>query len=321
MGHGENIGEIAMSISEKVSVIMPVYNGAQFLDEAIQSVLDQTYKEFELLLVNDGSKDKSLEIAERYAKSDSRVRVISHENMGMAKTLNDAIAQAQNERIARIDQDDLMEPNRLERQLAYIQRYPDVDILSSFVKIIDDSGQVLAEGKSPLISYDAVEKLHRSGEMIGFHHPAVMMRKSSVLNAGGFRSQFWPVDDVDLWARMLEKGYKVLVQPEFLTRYRVHGGSTSIAKAMEARKKVTWVKECMSCRRNDRAEPAWEDFCNAQNNMPVLFRANRWRKDSAKVFYKSAAFNFAQKKVFSAVYWGGLSFLLQPRYILGKRLG
>lgn len=300
---------------------MPVYNGAQFLDEAIQSVLNQTHKEFELLLVNDGSKDKSLEIAERYAKSDLRMRVISHENMGMAKTLNDAIVRAGTEWIARIDQDDQMEPERLERQLAYIQRHPDVDVLSSFVKIIDDSGKVISKGTSPLVSYDAVRKLHRSGEMIGFHHSAVMMRKSAALNTGGFRSQFWPVDDVDLWARMLEKGYNVLVQPEFLTRYRVHGGSTSVAKAMDARKKMTWVKECMTCRRNGRPEPDWNEFCTAQNQMPLLFRANRWRKDSAKVFYKSAAFSFAQKRYFSAILWGGLSFLLQPRYIIGKRLG
>jgi len=307
-----------MKNNEVIAVIMPVYNGERYLAEAIESVLAQTYQFFELIVVNDGSTDRSKEIAEQYAALDSRVHVISHENMGMGKSLNKALHMTDCDWVARLDADDLMEPIRLERQCAFIQDNPNTDVISSFVKIIDGDGKVIAKATSDLTTRAAVDRLYRTNELVGFHHPAVMMRKSAVMDTGGFRSCFWPAEDIDLWNRMLEKGFKVLVQPEFLTRYRVHGGSVSIAKAMEARRKVDWLKKCLLSRREHVLEPTWEEFCESEKDKPFVYRMNQRRKNNAKVFYKAAAYNYSVKKYPLAVCFGLLSVLLQPSYIVGK---
>jgi glycosyltransferase involved in cell wall biosynthesis len=275
---------------------MPAYNAGAFLNQAIESVLAQTWRDFELIVVNDGSTDDTREIAERYAAQDARVKVYTQANAGTAPALNRGIELAQGEWVFLMHADDLMRPNRLERQLAFIAQHPELSVASSLVRHIDSKNRVIGKDNSKLTTYEAIDKLVTANELIGFNHPAVALRKSAVLAVGGYRQPFWPAEDLDLWNRLVEKGYRVLVQPEFLLDYRMHGNSASISRARLTRTKVRWLKDCVLRRRSGREEQDWDSFLAEQRAAPLLVRLNRSRKDFAKIFYKSAVAHYAQRE-------------------------
>lgn len=237
----------------QISIVIPAYNEERFLAETIESVLAQTYREFELLILDDGSIDRTLEIAQSYARRDARVRVESHPNVGIGPTLNRGFALSANEWVAMIQADDVMMPMRFERQLAFLAAHPELDVAAGWCKHIDSEGRLIGKGDSPLITHEAVQKLYAANELIAFNCSTAIVRKSAVQAVGGYRSQFRVNEDADLWVRLLEAGYKILVQPEYLVKYRVHAGSVSIARARFIRQQARWVKDCMVRRR--RSEP------------------------------------------------------------------
>jgi len=112
----------------KVSIVMSVYNAQKYLDEAIESILNQTYSNFEFIIINDGSTDKSLEIIENYAKKDSRIIVINRENKGLIYSLNEGIRKANGKYIARMDADDISLPQRLEKQVEFMEKNKNIGI-------------------------------------------------------------------------------------------------------------------------------------------------------------------------------------------------
>jgi glycosyltransferase involved in cell wall biosynthesis len=300
------------------SVVMPAYNAERYLSQAIESVLAQTYRDFELIVVNDGSTDHTREIAENYAAQDARVRVYTQTNAGTAPALNRGIELAQSEWVFLMHADDLMRPNRLERQLAFIAEHPELSVASSLVRHIDSKDRVIGKDNSCLTTYEAVDKLVAANELIGFNHPSVALRKSSVLAVGGYRQPFWPAEDIDLWNRLVEKGYKVLVQPEFLLDYRMHGSSASISSARVTRQKVRWLKDCMLRRRSGQPEQDLESFLASQRSAPLLVRLNRERKDLAKVLYKAAVAHYAQRKYAALMVNLLAAVSLQPGYVVGQ---
>lgn len=296
----------------QISVVMPAYNASQFLAQAIDSVLAQTWRDFELLIINDGSTDNTLEISEAYAARDSRIRVYTHANMGIAPTLNRGISLAVNEWVFRMDADDLMRPNRMERQLSFIAEHPELAVASSLIRHIDSKNRVIGKAVSPLFTHEAVNKLVAANELIGFSHPAAALRKSAVLAVGGYRQEFWPAEDIDLWNRLVEKGYKILVQPEYLLDYRMHGNTISSAAASLNRTKVRWLKECMLRRRAGMPELDWESFLQKQRSTPLLTRFNWRRKDLAKTLYKAAVFHYAEREYAALFFKLIMALLLQP---------
>ena len=130
----DSIGTLAGdSRSPLITVVLPVYNGEKYLSEAIDSILTQTFADFELITINDGSTDDSLQILRKYEQRDSRIRVIARENRGLATTLNDSVDIARGEWVARMDQDDIALPHRFERQLAWLKE-TGADISGSWVR-------------------------------------------------------------------------------------------------------------------------------------------------------------------------------------------
>jgi glycosyltransferase involved in cell wall biosynthesis len=299
-----------------ISVIMPAYNASAFLDQAIESVLSQTWRDFELIIIDDGSTDDTLEIAQRYAGLDSRIKVYTQTNAGTAPTMNRGIDLAQGEWVFLMHADDRMHSNRLERQLAFISEHPELSVASTLVRHIDSRSRIIGRDNSILTTYEAVDKLVKANELIGFNHPASVLRKSAIKAVGGYRQAFWPAEDLDLWNRLVENGYKILVQPEFLLDYRMHGNSASISRARLTRTKVRWIKDCMLRRRAGLDELDWEPFLAELDAAPWPTRFNRARKDYAKIFYKSAVAHFAQRE-YPAVFLTLLAAVaLQPRATL-----
>lgn len=295
-----------------ISVVMPAYNAARYVAAAIQSVLGQTHRDFELIVIDDGSTDDTLAIARWYESTDPRVRVITHANIGMGASLNDAIATARHEWIARIDADDLMMPERLESQLRFVAANPDIAVAGSWVQYIDRRGRVLGRKCHPLTRREQVQKTVRKDKLIPLTHPSVLMRRSAFLAVGGYRPEFWPSDDLDLWARCVDAGYGILVQPELLTRYRIHPDSICCAKARYTLRRVRWVRECMIRRRRGDPECSWEEFADAQRNLPLAKRIEAERKLAARTMLKVAGLAYAERHYHIALAGLVASTVLQP---------
>jgi glycosyltransferase involved in cell wall biosynthesis len=295
---------------------MPAYNEERYIAEAIESVLAQSWSDFELIVLDDGSQDATRAIAESYVRRDSRVRVESHENVGIAPTLNRGFALSANEWVAMIQADDVMMPNRLEDQLTFLAAHPDLDVAAGWCKHIDSEGRIIAKGESPLVTQEAIQKLYAANELVAVNSSTAIVRKSAVQALGGYRPQFRVNEDVDMWNRLLEGGYKILVQPEYLVKYRIHSGSASIGRARFIRRQVRWVKDCMMRRRRGQTELTWDEYLCFRRTLPWYVRANEERKDTAKILYKSAVFHFAERDYHLVAPTVLASMLLQPGYIL-----
>ncbi len=185
----------------RVTVVMAVYNAAEFLREAVDSVLAQTYRDFELIAVEDCSRDNSLSILQSF--TDPRLRVIRHEtNQGAAISRNDAMAAARGEFIAVMDSDDICAPARLERQVAFLDANPRVGLVGCGVfDNIDVSGAVLYTSYHPQDNDSIQQTLVKQW---CFLHPSVMFRKSIQEKVGGYRKAFEPAEDHDFLLRVLE---------------------------------------------------------------------------------------------------------------------
>ncbi|MFA9478267.1 glycosyltransferase family 2 protein [Phycisphaerales bacterium AB-hyl4] len=303
-----------------ISVLMPAYNAERYIDEAIESVLAQTYRDFELIVADDGSTDETLAIARRYAAKDERVHVLTHANMGMGDTLNNALQHAKHEWLARLDADDRMKPERLERQLAFVQTQPELAVLSSLVAFIDEQGGVIGVSRSPFTEAEAVRRAVQTNTLIGFHHPAILMRKSVVQAAGGYRKAFWPADDLDLWNRIAEAGHAMLVQPTVLTEYRIHGESVCVSAARQTTLKLEWVEDCMLRRRAGEPERSWDDFMDYRRQLPWHRRLNHERCILARTLYKGAVQHRSCRQYFQLApkLLGALA--LEPGYVAPRVL-
>lgn len=221
-----------------ISVILPVYNGGRHLEEAVRSVLAQTFRDFEAIVINDGSRDNSLDILQRLAAEDDRIRLISRENRGFVPTLNEALSLARGRYIARMDQDDVCDPERFERQLQRLEAEPDLVAVGSRVIAIDPENRVLGLERMPL-KHEHIDELHLCGHS-GICHPAVMMRADVLRKIGGYRDVS-PVDDYDLWLRLAEVGRLANIQQPLL-KYR---RSTTGMVATYAPKRMAMLEQVM----------------------------------------------------------------------------
>ena len=155
-----------------ISVIMPVYNAETYVEEAIKSILNQTFEDFEFLIINDGSEDNSLSIINNYASKDNRIKIISREKKGLVFSLNEGIKLAKGKYIARMDADDISVPERFKKQISYLERNSDVDICGTWIETFGRSMEVL---KYPVQHDDIKVALLFA---FGLAHPSIMAKKT-----------------------------------------------------------------------------------------------------------------------------------------------
>lgn len=205
-----------------VSVLMPVYNAERYVAEAVESVLGQTLGDFEFIIIDDGSTDRSLEILQRFAAQDGRVRLISRGNTGYLLALNEGLQVAQGELIARIDADDIALAERFERQADYLRNHPDCLVAGCGLLLIDEDGEPFCESILPT-EHEVIDSRHVAG--IGsLAHPAAMIRRDTLLRLGGYRPQCYGAEDHDLWLRLGEHG-RLANLPDVLMKVRVHAAN------------------------------------------------------------------------------------------------
>ena len=203
-----------------VSVVMPAYNAEAYVSDAITSILEQTYTDFEFIVIDDGSSDRTRAIIASFR--DPRLVVIANErNLGLTASLSKGLAVARGQYIARQDADDVSLPSRLERQVRYFSTHPEIGLLGTWWSHMDESGRVFQVVRSPANSPAIREALLTSSV---FAHGSVMLRRECVESAGGYQSAAGSAEDLDLWLRLVEK-HEVGNVPEQLYRMRVHGAS------------------------------------------------------------------------------------------------
>ncbi len=300
-----------------VSIVIAAYNAEPFLCELMDSILAQTHEDFEAVIVDDGSTDRSLEILRGYEQRDARIRVISQENQGASAARNTAIEAARAEWIALMDADDTMEPNRLERQIVFVQDHPELALAASMVIHIDAGGRELGRSVPTFTTDESIETAKQRGEVIGFHQNTVLMRKDVFEHVGGYRHEFWPGEDMDLWNRIVYAGYNVRVQPEYLVRYRVHGSSASV-QTRQYRENVRWIHQCIFNRQRGLPEPSKVDFLRAQRSQPLLRRLNVRRLDTSWILYRNATIYFATGKRLNAIWAIARAVILDPVYVFPR---
>jgi len=207
-----------------ITIMMPVHNAAETLEQTLDTIAEQTFSDYELLVVDDHSSDRSLEIISSRRKNDPRIRLVTNSGKGLAPALNEGLKHAAAPLIARMDGDDLMHPQRLEKQFNYLQQHPDIVALGSRAELFPQ--EEVTEGFR--------EYMRRQNELLTpeqinydiyveapFVHPSVTFRTDIIRQIGGYRDGMFP-EDYDLWLRLYRAGHRMAKLPETLLHWREH---------------------------------------------------------------------------------------------------
>lgn len=226
----------------RVTVVLCTHNGARHLDDALWSIRRQTITALELIAIDDGSTDGTPGILDRHAAQDPRVRVERVDHRGLAEARNHGLSLARSRWVALMDDDDLAAPERLERQLAYLEANPGISALGTFAWQIGPSGRRGAASDTGPTTREALARLRAAGKGVYLIAPTVVLDRDVVLAAGGFRQWMFPAEDIDLWLRLSDSG-TVLALPERLLDYRVHARSVSSTRFMEQMERILLARE------------------------------------------------------------------------------
>jgi glycosyltransferase involved in cell wall biosynthesis len=222
-----------------VSVVMPVYNSEIYLRTAIESILAQTFRNFELIAIDDGSTDGSASILDDFRRQDGRIIILSHlQNQGIVSALNRGLKIARGEYIARMDTDDISLPERFEKQVEFLETHPQVGVLGSDAIFMDSHGREIVRMGHP---HEDLSIRWTSLLANVFFHPTVMIRRAILTSFHlGYQLDFQSVEDYDLWVRLLEHTQAANLDRPLL-RYRVHAQSISSQSAQEQMEKHTRI--------------------------------------------------------------------------------
>jgi GT2 family glycosyltransferase len=251
---------------------MPVYNAEAYLAEAVESILGQNYRDFELILLDDGCTDGSTAIMGHYARMDSRVRMIRAPHAGLVAALNEGLACAQGRFIARMDADDLALPDRFSAQVEALRTRPHLAVVGSHVEEIDQNGRRMGLYIAP-VGDRAVARVAEQSSPVA--HPAVMIRRTVLEALGGYRPEFDSAQDYDLWLRILDAGFEIDNLPRVLLRYRSHSASVSSTRRASQRVCALMARAASRMRRDGMPDPVTPGLVVSSDGLtrlPVAYR-------------------------------------------------
>lgn len=229
-----------MNGTPEISVIMSVYNGEKYLCAALDSICGQTFRSWELIVINDCSADSTAQILEKYAASDSRIKVYANEtNLKLPASLNKAIGLARGRYIARMDADDIAHPERLEKQLEFMKSHPDV-MISSCRYMTLSGNKAASGGGGGRCGFDAVKALLLVTNPI--LHPGVIA-KSDVMKKLGYDESLTCTEDFDIWVRAAKNNMKIQIQSDYLMLYRIHGTQITGTTHEKQKKEVLSIQK------------------------------------------------------------------------------
>lgn len=304
-------------MNDMVSVVMSAYNSVRFIREAIESILNQTYQDFELIIVDDGSTDETLPIAASYAERDSRVRVIRANHGGQSRARNTGIQHAQGDWVAIMDHDDVWLPQRLEKQLQAAAANPRVVAWGAYAYHLGPTGKISSVSNAGPVSEEEFYELRRREGAFTLSHASVLLRKEIVLRAGGYDPRLHTAEDMDLFDRMAEYG-PVLAIPEPLLLYRLHTSSNTMKNFFRQRLLMRYVQARALARSRGERIPGLEDFIERERRARVLVRAKRRLRDTSGYYYRSFGIKMLNREYLSGLFFLAAALLLNPRYVLHR---
>jgi glycosyltransferase involved in cell wall biosynthesis len=240
----------------KITVILSVHNGEKFIQESVESILSQTFTDFEFLVINDASSDKTADILRGF--SDGRIRIITNDkNLGLTKCLNLGLREAKGEYIARMDADDVASPDRLTKQLEFMEANPDIALIGSAVDIINGKGDII--GHKDRLTKNLAIKYYSVFIDNPFIHSTLFFRKKAIQDAGGYDESFRYAQDYELASRLLKQGLRLANLPDRLLRLRKH--SAAISRSPESSPEQAGARDKIKFQNHKRyLDISWHDF-------------------------------------------------------------
>lgn len=292
-----------------VSVVIPVYNCEAFFDETLRSARAQTLRDIEIIVIDDGSTDGSMSIAERHASADQRIRLFRQPNSGVASAQNHGVREARAPWIALLGADDVALPQRLERQLAYLSAHPRTKVLGTYGWRIGARGRELGAFDVGPRDQAHFERLRSANEAIYLLASSVVFSRDVALAAGGFR-ELDVAEDVDLWTRIADY-HLVEALPERLVLYRVHTASMSSAALFRQLEAALWISAASARRRAGLPELTRDEFHSLLKSEPLHRRVRRHLRWTSQYCYRIAGGLLADRRA-RGFLWLLASFLVWP---------
>ncbi|WP_181357614.1 glycosyltransferase [Stenomitos frigidus] len=296
---------------------MPSYNASAFIAEAIESILNQTFQELELIIVDDGSIDDTVEIIQRHRYRDQRLRLIQIQHGGICQALNTGIKASKYGWIARMDADDIAVPTRLEKQMKAAIANPNVVVWGSYVHHLSLTGEVLSlQRQGPLTEHEFYS-LKEAGEIPFVIHPTMFYKKDALLAVGGYDSQIALAQDLDLLSRLTEYG-PILTVPEPLLLYRMHQKSSSMEKFFAQQFFSRYIVARHHARLNGTPLPVLDAFKQAEANTPFIAQFSQKVHLWGQFYYRKAGLHVAEKKYWRGGFYLSLAIATHPTYAIQR---
>ena len=300
-----------------ISVVMPAYNAEETIGQVIESVLAQTYTDFEFIIVDDGSADSTLSIAQSYAARDPRIRVIAAEHQGNGGARNVGLQLAAGPWIAVMDADDQAMPERFATQLAAAEADPEVVVWGAASYNVDVDGNLLTIYNMGPASKDEFERMRRHAEIVQVSHPTAFYRRDLALAIGGYDNAFKVSTDAEFFDRMALHG-PILTLPVPLMKSRIMSSSLTMQRYREQRFNARYVSDRQR-RRLAGLPPISLDEYRLQLQRAPLWQRARMRQDELEdLFYLRAGMAYGQKNLIRAGQYFILSVLINPFYAIPK---
>ncbi len=276
-----------------LTVALPVYNAMPYLPAAVESVLGQTYGEFEFLIIDDGSSDGSA----GYLRSlrDPRIKLTVRENRGLGATLNELFRNSRTEYVARMDADDICEPHRLEKQMAFLRDHDDVVMLGTGIDFV--VGNRIVDGFRPLTEHSEIRQ-RLLQKRPGVNHPTLVVKRESWAGVGGYRFA-GAGEDLDFCLRLCDLG-RVANVPEALYHYRLRKESLTFKTSAETNRGYAFAVACAKARERGMPEPDLEQFREAWLRRPICARGAQMVATAGESLYRLSIIRRAEGRWFAS---------------------
>ena len=241
-----------MTSDPLVSVVMSVYNGERFLRPAVESILLQSFRDFEFIIINDGSTDGSASLLEALRDSDSRVRVYHQENQGLINSLKRGCELPRGKYIARMDADDIAIQDRVAWQVEFMEKHVKVGVVGGHLHTVDATGRTLRTVRHPVEDSALRQALLRG--IVAICHPTVLMRKEAFSSSAGFRAALQDAEDYDLWLRISDR-YLLANLDRVVLKYRIHNNQVSLRNRRQQTMSILAAHAAALARRAGKPDP------------------------------------------------------------------
>lgn len=308
-----------------LSVVMPAYNATAYLARAVGSILNQTFSDLELIIVDDGSTDHTWAIAQDLASGDDRIRLLRNKsNMGEAAAFNRGVAAALAPLVGRMDSDDISLANRFEVQIADLLANDDLAVLGSFASHTNDREEILSLSKTGPVSAEEFYGMRERNEPTMVFGGTALFRKELFDRVGGYDTRLSTAADLDFCDRMADHGV-VRAIPEPLLLYRVHHDSNVMRRFFEGRRNHRYVRARRAASSRGDSELTRDDYLQREQEQSPWWRIRTWQGDVAQYHYRSAGIAYANRHRFSMLFHIGVAVLADPAHVVqrlwSQRLG